>query len=121
MIYWGFKKQRTVTQSNIKSENKNVNNATAEFIYIEALFLDLELHLQHSSLLWGNNSIPVYLIKNVVFLTWTKNIEINYHFVHECVFTKKLLIKIIHSYDQPVDILINGLPASAIDASKAQA
>jgi len=50
-----------------------------------------------------DNIGATYLIANPVFHARTKHIEVDYHFVRECVAQKQLNVRIISSEDQVAD------------------
>ena len=112
LISWRCQKQRTVARSSTEAEYKAVADATAEFIWIKSLLLELCIPLQRSPILWCDNVGATYLAANPVFHARTKHIEIDYHFVREQVKMKNLRIGYLATKDQTTDILTKALPKS---------
>ena len=75
------------------------------------LLRDLHIPLDPPTL-WCDNLSAIALSSNPVFHAWSKHIEVDYHFVHERVASKQLLIKHLATADQIADILTKPLPVS---------
>ena len=89
-------KHATVSRSSTDTENKIVANATAELIWIEALFRYLGVSLKEITMPLECQS---WCRKSCVY-AHTKHNEIDYHFVVERVANKLLDIKFISNKDQ---------------------
>ena len=76
------------------------------------LLRDLGIFLSTPPLLWCDNVSALAIASNPVFHARTKHIEVDYHFVHEKVLRKNLMVKFISSTDQLVDIFTKGLRSS---------
>jgi hypothetical protein len=87
-----------------------VDDATAEIIWVQSLFQELGISQPQPSILWCDNIGATYLSANPVFHARMKHIEVDYHFVRECVSQKRLQIKFISSKYQLVDIFTKSLP-----------
>ena len=97
---WSERKQATVSRSSTETEYKDLANATAELIWVEALLGELGVILKEKSCLWCENRDATYLSANHVFHARIKHIGIDYHFVRERVAHKMLDIKFRSSKDQ---------------------
>jgi hypothetical protein len=53
-----------------------------------------------------------YLIANPIFHWRMKHDKVDYHFVHECVASRQLDVRIISSKNQVTDIMTKSLPES---------
>jgi hypothetical protein len=53
-----------------------------------------------------------YLSANLIFHTWTKHVEVDYHFVRDWVAKKEIQIRFISSKDQLADVLTKSLSYS---------
>jgi hypothetical protein len=109
LIAWNTRKQATVSRSSTEAEYKAVANATAELIWVQSLLRELGVSQKQPPVLWCDNIGATYLLLNPVFHARTKHIEVDYHFVRECVAQKLLRIKFI-SKDQLADIFTKPLP-----------
>lgn len=57
-----------------------------------------------SLILWCDNIFVISLASNLLFHAGTKHVEIDYHFVHEKMVLKEIVVYFISSKDQIVDL-----------------
>lgn len=103
LISCNARKQATVSCSSTELENKSLANATAELIWIQSLVAELKVPQPRISCLWCDNIGATYLSANPVFHGRTKHVEVDFHFVRECVACHQLDIRFICSEDQVAD------------------
>jgi hypothetical protein len=82
--------QATVSRSSTEAEYKALANATAEVIWIQTVLGELGIQLPRSPCLWCDNLEATYMTANPHFHRHTKHIEVDFHFVRECVAHKQL-------------------------------
>ena len=111
-ITWFAKKQSTISRSSTKAEYRALASTAAKLYWIRMLLRDLGIFLSTPPLLWCDNVSALAIASNPVFHARTKHIEVDYHFVHEKVLRKNLMVKFISSTDQLVDIFTKGLRSS---------
>jgi hypothetical protein len=87
-----------------------------EFIWIQVLLRELGITQTRPPSLWCNNIGATYLAANPIFHRRMKHIEVDYHFVHECVTTRQLEVRIISTKDQLGNALTKPLPGPAFCA-----
>jgi hypothetical protein len=92
--------------------------ATAELYWLWMLFKELKIFLSTPPVLWCDNVSALALASNPVFHARTKHIEVDYHFVHEKVLNRDIIIKFISTQDQVADIFTKGLPSARFLALK---
>jgi histone deacetylase 1/2 len=104
LISWSSKKQPTVSRSSTEAEYKALANGAAEAIWLESLLRELGISQQRTPILWCDNLGATYLTANPVFHARTKHIEVDFHFVRECVAAGTLHARFISSDDQLADV-----------------
>jgi hypothetical protein len=88
LVSWSAKKQPTVSRSTTEAEYKAITNVTAEIMWIQTLLQELGVPHPSVASLWCDNLGATYLSTNPVFHARTKHIEVDYHFMRECVARK---------------------------------
>jgi len=88
-ISWKSRKQHTVTQSSIETEYKGLADGTSEVIWLQYLFLDLQITPSVPTI-WCDNLGATYLFVKSIFYARTKHVEVDYHFVCDRVATKAI-------------------------------
>jgi hypothetical protein len=106
-----------VSRLSTEAEYKALADATIELIWTEALLQELGVTLKEKKpCLWCDNLGATYLSTNQIFHARTKHIEIDFHFVRQCVANKLLDIRFISSKDQITDGFTKALPVKNLDA-----
>jgi hypothetical protein len=108
-ITWSAKKQATVSRSFTESEYRALAIASAELCWVRCLLKDLGIFLTNPPTLWCDNVSALAIASNPVFHARTKHIEVDFHFVRECVLCKDLVVKFVSTVDQLVDIFTKSL------------
>ena len=103
------KKQSVVSRSSIEVEYRSLAIITAELYWLRMLFKDLGIYLYHPPILWCDNVSALALASNPIFHARTKHIEVDYHFVHEKVLNRDMVLKYISTLDQLADLFTKSL------------
>ncbi|KAL6314915.1 hypothetical protein AAG906_029134 [Vitis piasezkii] len=111
LISWSYTKQKVVSRSSAESEYKGLVNAALELIWIETFLNELHILFFTPPVLFCDNLTATHLATHPIFHARTKHIEIDYHFIHDRVLHKSLLVKFTHSEKQIADILTKPLSA----------
>ena len=109
LIFWGSRKQRTVSHFNNDSEYRAMAHPTVEILWLQYILREHGLTHRPPSILWCDNIGAKYLNANPLFRAWTKNIEIDLHFVRDLVASKSFSIRFLSSEDQLADTLTKPL------------
>ena len=108
-ITWSAKKQSVVSRSSTEAEYRSLAIITAELYWLRMLFKDLGIYLYHPPILWCDNVLALALASNPIFHARTKHIEVDYHFVHEKVLNRDMVLKYISTLDQLADLFTKSL------------
>jgi hypothetical protein len=85
---------------------------------LQTLLQELNIKSPQVAKLWCDNIGEKYLSANHVFHARTKHIEVDYHFVRECVARKLLGIDFVSSRDQIADEFTKALPMRPFEMFK---
>jgi len=115
-ISWKSSKQRTVARSSTEGEYKALADGTAEVIWLQYLLTDLHVPSDSAPIIWCDILDATYLSANPIFHARTKHVEVDYHFVRDCVAKKEIQICFITSRDQLADVFTKPLPVASFTA-----
>ncbi|GJY76441.1 putative ribonuclease H-like domain-containing protein [Tanacetum coccineum] len=92
LISWQCKKQTVVANSTIEAEYVAALSCYGQVLWIQYQLLDYGHNFMHTKIFIDNNS-TICIIKNPVFHSKTKHIEIRHHFIRDC--NEKKLIQMV--------------------------
>ncbi|WKA01874.1 hypothetical protein VitviT2T_020126 [Vitis vinifera] len=98
MVSWSSSKQKVVSQSSTELEYQWVANRAIEIAWIESLLRELSITPTRPPLILYDNINATYLATNPILHARTKHVEIDYHFVRECVLQRSLSLYPIHTF-----------------------
>ncbi|GJX36276.1 putative ribonuclease H-like domain-containing protein [Tanacetum coccineum] len=114
LISWQCKKQNVVANSTTESEYVAASNCCGQVLWIQNQLLDYGYNFMNTKIFIDNKS-TICIVKNLVFHSKTKHIEIRHHFIRDS--NEKKLIQMIKIYiDQNVAYLLT----KAFDVSRFQ-
>nr|GEW68590.1 putative ribonuclease H-like domain-containing protein [Tanacetum cinerariifolium] len=111
LISWQCKKQTVVANSTTKVEYVAATNCYGQVLWIQTQMLDYGFNFINTKIYIDNESI-ICIVKNPVYHSKTKHIEIRHHFIKDTY--EKRLIKVIkmHTDHNVVDLLTNAFDVS---------
>jgi hypothetical protein len=112
LISWSSKPQNIISHSSVDAEYRVVANSMAEACWLRQLLQELHAPLSKSTLVYCDNISTVYLSTNPIQHQHMKHVEIDLHFIRECVAIGDARILHILTTSQFADIFTNGLPTS---------
>ncbi|GJU59538.1 hypothetical protein Tco_1237304 [Tanacetum coccineum] len=112
LISWQCKKQTIDANSTIKAEYVAAVNYCGQVLWIQNQMLDYGFNIMNTMIFIDNES-TIYIVKNQVFHSKTKHIEIRHHFIRDCY--EKKLIKVIKIH---IDHNVAYLLTKAFDVSR---
>ncbi|XP_038882206.1 uncharacterized protein LOC120073426 [Benincasa hispida] len=84
LVAWKAKKQTTVSRSSAKAEYRALAITTNEIVWILQLLKDLQVSSFVPALIFYDNQSVVHIASDLIFHERTKHIEIDCHFIREC-------------------------------------
>jgi len=107
-VTWRSKKQNVVSRSSAEAKYRGMAHTACEMMWLKidggtCFFFDTSPMLIHC-----DNQAVIYIVNNLVFHERTKHIEVNCHFVWECVMTKMICTWFTPS-EQLVDIFTKAI------------
>ncbi|GJV34453.1 hypothetical protein Tco_1394853, partial [Tanacetum coccineum] len=112
LISWQCKKQTIVSNSTTKAEYVAAANYCGQVLWIQNQMLDYGFNFMNTKIYIDNESI-IYIVKNLVFYSKTKHVEIRHHFIKDSY--EKKLIQVIKIY---TDHNVADLLTKAFDVSR---
>ena len=70
---------------------------------------DLGIFLSMPPMLWCDNVFALALASNLIFHTWNKYIEVDYHYIRENILAKDLKVNFLNSLDQLANVFTKAL------------
>lgn len=110
LISWSAKKQTTVSRSSTEAEYRSLAYTAAELSWLLMLLRDLHIPVTPTPLLWCDNTSAIALATNPVFHARSKHIEVDCHFIRDCVAAKALSLHYIPTSDHLADVFTKALP-----------
>ncbi|GKF08159.1 hypothetical protein Tco_0042383 [Tanacetum coccineum] len=111
LISWKCKKQTVVANSITEAEYVAASSCCGQVLWIQNQLLDYRYNFMHTKIYIDNES-TICIVKNPVFHSKTKHIEIRHHFIR--VSNEKKLIQMIkiHTDKNVADLLTKAFDAS---------
>nr|GEZ61131.1 hypothetical protein [Tanacetum cinerariifolium] len=104
LILWQCKKQTIVATSTTEAEYVAAASCCGQVLWIQNQLLDYGYNFMNTNIYIDNNS-AICIVKNPVYHSKTKHIEIRHHFIRDC-FEKKLIsMDHIHTDENVADLL----------------
>nr|GEW13445.1 hypothetical protein [Tanacetum cinerariifolium] len=112
LISWQCKKQTIVATSTAKAEYVAAAHCCGQVLWIQNQLLDYGFNLMNTKIYIDNESI-ICIVKNPVFHSKTKHIEIRHHFIRDDYEKKLIQVLKIHTDDNVADLLTKDFDVSS--------
>ena len=106
---WMLKQQSTVATSSTHAEYIAGTEASKELVWLRRLLSELREGLFQSTPLHIDNRAADLLARNPVNHAATKHIDVQYHFIHECISDGSIDLRLIGTNDMAADLLTKSL------------
>ncbi|GJY01802.1 hypothetical protein Tco_0359954 [Tanacetum coccineum] len=118
LISWQYKKQTIVANSTTKAEYVTAANCCGQVLWIQNQMLDYGFNFMNTKIYIDNES-TICIVKNPVFHSKTKHIEIRHHFIRDSYEKKLIQVIKIHTDQNVADLLTKAFDASRVKTAKA--
>lgn len=108
VIMWTSKKQALVTLSTTEAEYVAASMATSEAIWLTKVLNDIQVEIRMPVPIFEDNMGCLFIAKNPETKR-AKNIDVKFHFLCECIWNNKIVLKKIGSQDKITDCFTKGL------------
>ncbi|GKB13629.1 putative ribonuclease H-like domain-containing protein, partial [Tanacetum coccineum] len=104
LISWQCKKQTIVATSTTEAEYVAAANCCGQILWIQNQLLDYGFNFMNTKIHIDNES-TICIVKNPVFHSKTKHIEIRHHFIRDAYEKKLIQVQKIHTDNNVADLL----------------
>ncbi|GKB65777.1 putative ribonuclease H-like domain-containing protein [Tanacetum coccineum] len=111
LISWQCKKQTIVANSTTEAEYVAAANCCGQVLWIQNQMLDYGFNFMNTKIYIDNES-TICIVKNPLFHSKTKPIEIRHHFIRDSYEKKLIQVIKIHIYHNVADLLIKAFDVS---------
>ncbi|GJR64146.1 putative ribonuclease H-like domain-containing protein [Tanacetum coccineum] len=111
LISWKCKKQTIVANSTIEAEYVIAANCCRQVLWIQNQMLDYGFNFMNTKIYIDNES-TICILKNPVFHSNTKHIEIRHHFIIDSYEKSLIQVLKIHTYHNVADLLTKAFDVS---------
>ena len=114
-ISWPFsnllesKKQHTVSWSFAEVEYHSMALNACELIWLQQFLSNLNVSSSSSTHLYYDNQAAMHIVNSPVYHERTKHIEIECHFIRDCIQQGSLLTRFVHSQHQVANLFTKAL------------
>ncbi|GKA47241.1 putative ribonuclease H-like domain-containing protein [Tanacetum coccineum] len=119
LISWQCKKQTIVANSTTEAEYVAAANCYGQVLWIQNQMLDYGFNFMNTKIYIDNES-TICIVKNPVFHSKTKHIEIRHHFIRDSYEKKLIQVIKIHTDQNVADLLTKAFDASRVKTAKAK-
>nr|XP_016490256.1 PREDICTED: uncharacterized mitochondrial protein AtMg00810-like [Nicotiana tabacum] len=108
-ISWKSKKQPTISLSSAEAEYRVLRKVVAEISWLVRLLNDLDLSITTHVPVFCDSQAALHIAKNLIFHKRIKHIEVDCHYVRDCLSYGLVSLQFMHSFDQLTDIMTKAL------------
>ncbi|PKU85739.1 Retrovirus-related Pol polyprotein from transposon TNT 1-94 [Dendrobium catenatum] len=113
-ISWSLKKKTTVARLSLEVEYRALALAAIKIIWLRQLLQELDCSQRSSTPLHCDNTSAIALANNPIYHARTKHIEIDCHFIRNCIKEQTIQVHHIANKDQLADLFTKSLPRAQL-------
>ncbi|GJZ61657.1 putative ribonuclease H-like domain-containing protein [Tanacetum coccineum] len=114
LISWQCKKQTIVATSTTEAEYVAATHCCGHVLWIQNQMLDYGFNFMNTRIYIDNES-TIFIVKNPVFHSKTKHIEIRHHFIRDAYEKKPIQVLNIHTDNNVADLLTKAFDVSRFE------
>lgn len=114
-ISWESRKQQSVALSSTEAEYMALSSAAKEATYMKKLLSEVQVHNRSKIAIHCDNQGALQLVKNPVYHSRSKHIDIRYHHVRDLYRDGLIDLKYCNTNDMVADVLTKNLPRISHD------
>jgi hypothetical protein len=103
-VSWLSRKQKTIVLSSTEAEYMCISDTSRQVSWIQSLLGEIGFNISEISIC-GDNQGALFLASNPTQEHRSKHIDIRYHYIRECVETKKIVLYYVPTDKQVADIM----------------
>ena len=108
LVSWVSRKQKTIALSSTEAEYMALSDCSCQLIWIKQLLKELQFN-SDIPILHGDNQGSLFWSENAVTEKHSKHIDIQYHYIHDLIERKEIILDFIKGKNNPADILTKNL------------
>ncbi|GKE42492.1 hypothetical protein Tco_1469776, partial [Tanacetum coccineum] len=114
LISWQCKKQTIMANSTTKAEYVAAAHCCGQVLWIQNQMMDYSLNFMNTKIHIDNES-TIRVVKNPVYHSRTKHIEIRHHFIRDCYEKRLIDVLKIHTDSNVADLLAKGFDVTGFN------
>ncbi|GJY72079.1 hypothetical protein Tco_0475782 [Tanacetum coccineum] len=114
LISWQCKKQTIVANSTTEAEYVAAANCCRQVLWVQNQMLDYGFNFMNTKIYIDNES-TICIVKNLVFHSKTKHIDIRHHFIRDSYEKKQIQVIKIHTDHNVADLLTKAFDVSRLN------
>jgi hypothetical protein len=118
-ITWQSRAQTTVAHSLTEAEYMALSDCSHQVSWIRSIFLELGMRLGPTPI-YADNQGSIFIGSNPVQEIRTKHIDVKYHYLHECIVVKKIVLYHVPTEYNTADIFTKNLGRLKFEKFKQQ-
>jgi hypothetical protein len=107
LVSWQCKKQTIAATSSTEAKYVAVASCCGQVLWLQNQLLDYGFNFKNTSINIDNES-TICIVKNPVYHSKTKHIQIRHHFIHDCYEHRLINVIKVHTDDNVADLLTKG-------------